>query len=130
MAFTVFPQFSDALRNLDHCKPDIICNSTNTVIVVEITICYDLYMNYAFEEKKRRYTPLISLLCEKGYTTKLIIMCFGSLGTIEKSIFNSLLTFRRDKTLIKDLIKWCSISVIIAANYIWRYRVKYTTAGL
>ena len=77
MAFTVFPQFSDALRNLDHCKPDIICTSNNTVIVVEITICYDLYMNYAFEEKKRRYTPLISLLCEKGYTTKLIIMCFG-----------------------------------------------------
>ena len=130
MAFTVFPQFREILQNLDHGKPDIICINNNTVIVVEITICYDLYMIDAFEEKERRYTPLITLLHEKGYSAKLIIMCFGSLGTIEKSIYNSLLIFNRDKTLVKDVIKWCSISVLIAANYIWRYRVKYTTEGL
>ena len=125
-AFTVFPEHSYDLRNLSHYKPDIICVCDNMVSIVEVTICYDLYMDYAYQEKVRRYSPLVSFLNQKGYETKLVIICIGSLGTIEKSVYSSLQMFNNNKTLIKEVLKWCSISVIIAANYIWRYRVKYT----
>ena len=127
MAYTIFIQQNENLRNLEHGKPDLICINGNRIIVVEITICYDLYIDYAYEEKLRRYAPLIRILTETGYTTDLKILCFGSLGTIEKSVYSALYSFTNNKKLVKDTIKWCSISAIIAANYIWRYRVKYTT---
>ena len=126
MAYTVFPGHNEDFRQLEHGKPDIICISNKKVIVIEVTVCYDVYMNFAYEEKINRYSPLIQLLREKGYNSKLLVMCFGSLGTIEKSIYSSLYMIKNDKVLVKDTLKWCSISTLIAANYIWRYRVKYT----
>ena len=125
MISTVIPNLREEFRNIQHCKPDIICITRDTVIIIEITICYDLYMNYAYDEKVRRYTPLVTLLRDKGYRSKLIVICFGSLGTVEKSVFNSLMLFNREKSAIKKLLKWCSVSVIIAGNYIWRHRVGY-----
>ena len=126
MMYTIIPNLREEFRNIEHCKPDIICITQDTVIIIEITICYDLYMNYAYDEKVRRYTPLVTLLCDKGYRSKLVIICFGSLGTVEKSVFKSLMLFNRDKSVIKNILKWCSVTVIIAANYIWRHRVRYT----
>ena len=128
LAVTVFPQFRNDFRHIQHCKPDIICVDRDRLcIIVEVTICYDLYMKFAFDEKSRKYTPLVEMLNSKGYNTKLVTICFGSLGTVEKSVFNSLLLFNCDKNVVKSIIKWCSISVIIAANYIWRHRLKFLT---
>ena len=32
--------------------------------------------------------------------------------------------FTNDKTYLKDVLKWCSLSGIIGSNYTWRHRVK------
>ena len=122
---TVFPQLSVYLQNIVHTKPDIVCVRNNCCILIEVTVCYDLYMNLAYESKVRTYEPLVEILSNHGYDTKLIVVCFGSLGAVHKSIFNALKVFSRDTQVVKQLIKWCSTSAIIGANYIWRHRLRF-----
>ena len=105
---------------MQHRKPDIFCLDiiNRRVAVVEITVCYDLYINLALQEKINRYSPLVQMFENRGYKAKLIILCFGSLGCVEKSVISGLRHFRTNKEEIKKLTKWCSISNIIGANYI------------
>ena len=131
MATTIFPALREELQTITHRKPDIIYIDQNrNCTIVEVTVCYDLYMSFAYEAKVRIYTPLITLLRQRGYNTKLVVLCFGSLGTVEKSVFKSLMCFNNDKNVVKSTIKWCSVSVIIMANYIWRYRLRFINEQL
>lgn len=125
MARTVFPDLRGDLVDTVHTKPDIVCVQGNTCIIVEVTVCYDIYMSLAYENKISIYTPLVDIMINRGYNTRLMVVCFGSLGTVHKSIFNSLKYFVTDKEKIKQVIKWCSISAIIGSNYIWRHRLKF-----
>ena len=125
LARTVLPNLRDDLADIVNTKPDIICVQGNTCILVEVTVCYDIYMSLAYESKISIYTPLVNIMVSRGYDTKLFVVCFGSLGTVHKSIFNSLRYFVTDKERVKQIIKWCSISAIIGSNYIWRHRLKF-----
>ena len=117
-----FVEFNDLI----HRKPDIVLIDliNKTCIIVEITVCYDLYFDQAFNEKVVRYKPLCDILNENGFDTKLIVLCFGSLGSIKKDVWSGLRYFKPDKDKLKKLLKWCSISCIIGSNYTWRNRVK------
>ena len=117
--------------NLNHRRPDIISiDLINKIcIIVEITVCYDLYFDLAYAEKVRRYTPLCDLLDSKGYKTKLIVLCFGSLGSIKNDVWSGLRYFKPAKPELKRILKWCSISCIIGSNYTWRHRVKKLLSG-
>ena len=109
-----------------HRKPDItmvdLINKTCTF--VEVTVCYDLYFDQAFDGKNARYTPLCNILNANGFDTKLIVLCLGSLGSIRKDVWSALRCFKPKKQELKRLLKWCSISCIIGSNYTWRHRVK------
>ena len=109
-----------------HRKPDIIIIDliNKTFIIIEVTVCYDLYFDQAFNEKKVRYTPVCDILSANGYDTKLIVLCFGSLGSIKNDVWSGLRYFKPGKDKLKRLLKWCSISCIIGSNYTWRHRVK------
>lgn len=125
---TVMPEVQRHLIGLEHTKPDIFCIQGKTIIIVEVTVCYDLYMSLSYENKVHIYMPLVNVLKDLGYDVRLMVLCFGSLGTVHKSIFSSLRYFSKDNVKVKALIKWCSISAIIGANYIWRYRLRFLTA--
>ena len=111
---------------LNSVKPYIIMVDliNKTCIFVEFTICYDLYFNQAYNEKVVRYSPLCDILNANGFDTKLIVLCFGSLGSIKNDVWSGLRYFKPDKEKLKRLLKWCSISCIIGSNYTWRHRVK------
>ena len=85
----------------------------STCTLVEITVCFDMYLEQAFEENVIRYKPLIDRLILNGYTAKLLVMCFGSLGSVHNNDWTALREFSNDKTNIKSVLKWCSISNII-----------------
>ena len=102
----------------------MLSKTGRTCTLVEITVCFDMYLEQAFEEKVIRYQPIVDRLILNGYSAKLLVMCFGSLGSVHKNAWTALREFSNDKTGIKALLKWCSISNIIGANYIWRSRVK------
>ena len=126
MAETIFPEYRNNWQVIPHRKPDIvIVNKTNMeCIIVEVTVPYDLYFNEAKNAKMLRYTPYCNLLEIFNYTTKLIVLCFGSLGTIDRDVRSGLGHFKPNAGKLKELMKWCSISAIIGSNYIWRSRVK------
>ena len=124
---TILPELSRDLSQLIHRKPDLIYinKAKRLCTIIEVTVCYDLYFHYAYESKIVRYMPLKELLQTKGYRVNLKVLCFGSLGcvTSETSRYvNELFAYNKEHS--KRFLKWCSISNIIGANYIWRNRVK------
>ena len=67
---------------------------------------------------------LTECLSKNGYGVELLILRFGSLGSVQNDAWKCLKGFTNDKTYVKDVLKWCSLSSIIGSNYIWRHRVK------
>ena len=125
-AETIFPQFRDELLTIEHRRPDIIAVNvvTHECIIVEVTVCFDVYLDKAHDTKVQRYNLLVECLNSNGYITKLLVLCFGSLGSVRTDVWNCLRMFSDDKVSIKNVLKYCSISNIIGSNYIWRSRVK------
>ena len=121
---TIIPNID--FSGIVHRRPDIsIVDLINKkCIFLEITICYDLYINQAFNEKMNRYRLLCDTLIANNFETKLIVLCFGSLGSIREDVWGGLRYFKPEKESLKRLLKWCSISCIIGSNYAWRHRVK------
>ena len=125
---TLLPDLHDRLANIQHRKPDIfiINNEHKSIFIVEVTVCYDIYIEMAQESKTERYEPLCLFLRSVGYKVELFIMCFGSLGTITNKSYNAMTKLQLSNTMSKNTLKWCSISNIIGANYIWRHRCRNT----
>ena len=123
---TVFTEYRQELLLIKHRKPDILVidHVSRKCTIVEVTVCYDLYFDYAFEEKLDRYKSVCCLLRRHLWNVELKVMCFGSLGCIKKDIWRELRSLSVDKLVIKQTLQWCSISNVIMANYIWRHRVR------
>ena len=127
---TIFPHLADELRNIVHRKPDIhIVNElAKRCTIIEITVCYDLYLDTAAAAKVQRYQMLVDYLIRNGYSVNLYVLCFGSLGSVHSDVWKYMRRFTTNITSIKGVLKWCSISNIIGSNYIWRNRVRKVTA--
>ena len=109
-----------------HRKPDIVIldRIQRQYTIVEVTVCYDIYLENAYQEKVRRYEELCDYLESNGFLVQLVVLCFGSLGCVKSDVRKGLRHFSQSKENIKIAMKWCSISCIIGSNYIWRSRVK------
>ena len=123
---TVFPHLRVEFQNYNHRRPDIfVLNEVDrNCTLVEITVCFDLYLDQAYANIINRYQPLVECLLRNGYRANVIVICFGSLGSVHNKAWSGLRNFTNNKRLIKDTLKWCSVSNIIGANYIWRSRVR------
>ena len=117
--------------NVNHRRPDIhvIDELAKTCIIVEVMVCLDLYLDYAYVTKWKKYKKLVDCL-GKYYEVDLVVLCFGSLGSVRKDVWKHLKRFSSDKNLIKSIMKQCSISEIIESNYIWRHRVMLCSKDL
>ena len=108
-------------------KPDILRIDlvTRNIEINEFTICYDLYfqLQLARSGKIEKHTPLVNVLVQLRYNWA-ITLCFGSMGNITKGCGSIVRKICRDRSKAKNILKWCSISNITRANYIWRNRVK------
>ena len=122
---TIFPQIKEKLKEIVHRRPDIVIQqSDSTVDILEVTVCYDLYFDLAYDSKVQKYQELIQCLHENGVDARIHVLCFGSLGCIKRNVWNVMKKFCDNNTEIKKLLKWCSISAVIGSNYIWRHRIK------
>ena len=121
---TVFPNTD--FSNIIHRKPDIVAvdDINKSCIIIEVTVCFDLYLSQAFEQKVLKYELLRDRLKDNGYEVKFIVVCFGSLGSIMDNVWSGRRYLQPDKEELKRILKRCSISCIIGSNYIWRHRVK------
>lgn len=126
LAESIITDCGDELQRITHRKPDILVidNQSRKCIILEVTVCYDLYFEQALNTKQERYQPLCSLLQSLGWDVDLKVLCFGSLGCIKKDVWTVLRSLTVDRLIIKNTLQWCSVSNLIMANYIWRHRVK------
>ena len=92
LAESLFPELQDSLSVLLRRKPDIVVMDRNWRIcfIVEIKVCFDLYFEYAYLEKIKRYTPLLNILNEYDWNVKLFPLCFGSLGCVKDDVWKCL----------------------------------------
>ena len=76
MLETVFPEFHDQLVLFPQRKPDILVIDPllKSCIVVEVTVCFDLYFGYAFDGKCERYEPLCNFLRERNWNIKMVVL--------------------------------------------------------
>ena len=106
MAETVFPEYD--WRSISHRKPDIVMvnKERKDCIIVEVTVPYNLYFTYAKNGKITRYTPYCTFVESKQYTTKLIVLCLGSLGIIDSEARLGLLYFKPHADKLKELLQF------------------------
>ena len=123
---TIIPNRRNEIRQIVKRKPDIFRIDRQNMLceIIEITVCYDLYFSYAYDKKLNDYTTLKSCLNNCGYSTNIVVLCFGSLGSIEVNCYKNLKHIITEKWKLKKLLKWSSISTIIGSNYVWRHRVR------
>ena len=121
---SVFPHLKEKLKGISHRKPDIVVLLENTCYIIEVTVCYDTYFEYAYNGKVDRYGMLLECLNTNGVEAKLLVLCFGSLGCIKADVRNNIRMLGVESNDIKSFLSWASISCINGANYIWRHRVK------
>ena len=107
-------------------KPDIVhCDPViKSIEIVEITVCYDLYFEQALSGKHEKYLHLLNVLENLGFKVKMHVLCFVSLGNVPKNCSKMVRKIYKNREKAKNILKWCSTSIIIGANYIWRNRVK------
>ena len=121
---SVFPALKEKLQGIQHRKPDILVMLNNRWYVIELTVCYDTYFDFAYDGKVERYGDLLQCLNSNGVVAELLVMCFGSLGCIRVGVHNNLRKLGFVPSDIKSFLSWASLSCIIGANYVWRHRVK------
>ena len=116
----MFPLLRDQLESIEHKKPDIhvVNHLEKKCSIVEIMVCYHLYLEYARNTKYEKYKSLVECLWKNGYDVELLILCFGLLVSVRNDARKCLKRFTNDKTYVKDVLKWCSLSSIIGSNCI------------
>ena len=66
---TVFPHLREEIKRIQHRRPDIIVTNAGKVIILEVTICYDLYLDISYHAKVTKYAELLQCLSENGIDT-------------------------------------------------------------
>ena len=89
MAETIFPEFKTELSEIRNRKVDIVLvdKSERSCYLVEVKVCFDLYLNQSYDEKISRYQDLVIALRSHHYDVKLLVMCFVSLGCVKQDVF-------------------------------------------
>lgn len=121
--------FNHNMHDDDHFKnipntPDIVIvnESVNSVFIIEVGCCFDLYMDTCYYSKLVKYQPLLERIHQLGYECRLIVLVFGSLGHVHKNVVRGLQMGGLQKKMAKSLAKFCSVSATIGSMQIWRRR--------
>ena len=120
------PEPREILQLCNARKSDIVRYDpvTKSIDIVEITIYYDLYFEQALNGKHKKYLHLLNVLENLGFKVKMHVLCFGSSGNVPKTCSKTVRKIYKNREKAKNILKWCSVSIIIGSNYIWRSRVR------
>ena len=100
---TVFPLLRNQLESIEHKKPDIhvVNHLEKKCFIVEITVCYDLYLEYARNTKYEKSKSLVECLSKNGYDVELLIRCSGSLGSVRNDAWKCLKGLQMRRPMLK-----------------------------
>src|SRR4029434_7208144 len=69
-----------------------------------------------------KYQPIVAKMRDLGYTCKMVVLIFGSLGHVHKLWVSVLRLAGLSKRQSKQLAKFCSVSAVIGSLAVWRRR--------
>ena len=90
--FHIRTELQQIHEQINNRKPDLLEIKSNEkeCEIIEVTVCFDLYMSESYESKARKYQQLKNILNRNGITTNIRILCFGSLGTVHEDVRKNL----------------------------------------
>ena len=99
----MFPLLRNQLESIEHKKPDIhvVNHLEKKCFIVEITVCYDLYLEYARSTKYEKSKSLVECLSKNGYDVELLIRCSGSLGSVRNDAWKCLKGLQMRRPMLK-----------------------------
>ena len=114
----------DVFSNLTANTPDVfVVNETlREVFILEVGCTFDSSLEEAFLTKMLKYQQLVQTISQLGYSCKLLVFIFGSLGHVHKLVVRGLQMAGLSKKRAKQLARYCSVSAIIGSRSIWRRR--------
>ena len=92
--------------------------------IIEVTVCFDMYMEQSYRGKLNRYHDLRAALVKAEYSTDYYVMCFGSLGCVHKDVRGNLRKLGMTHEDTKATMKWQGVLEMIGSNIIWKNRCK------
>ena len=103
----IMTDYGEELQHITHRKPDILLidNQSHKCIILQVTICCDLYFEQALSSKEERYQPLSSLLQSLGWDVDLKKLRFGSLGCIKKDVWTAQRSLPVDKLIVTMVLR-------------------------
>ena len=109
-----------------HVRPDIVTinRDTKNVIITEVAIPFDAFLPVCYDGKFQKYYPLCREIGELGYTTSIVILIIGSLGSVHSKFVPGLLLNNVNKTESKYLAEYCSVSAVIGSYRVWLARCR------
>ena len=118
------------LFDFTHTRPDIVTidNSSRSVIITEVAIPYDCFINQCFTTKYEKYTPLANAIASLGYNVQTVVLLIGSMGSVHNRFISGLRKNKIEKYEAKYLAKYCSISSMIGSFRIWKKRCQLLDA--
>ena len=122
--FHLCNQEQNVFQDITANTPDAVfvdedCREVN---IIEVGCTFDHSLEEAFLTKVLKYQQLKNAISQTGYQCKLIVLIFGSLGTVHKLVVRGLQMAGMPKPKAKALAKFCSVSAIIGSRHIWRRR--------
>ena len=83
-----------------------------------------MYMEQSYSGKAEKYKELIRVLEQNGIKAKINVLCFGSLGSVQKEVRTCLKKLGLSYEEAKSTMKWCGVSNMISGNIIWLERCR------
>ena len=117
---------SDCTFTTSYNRPDItvIDHSSKNVKIIEISTPFDSHIDKCFASKSLKYTPLASEIDNLGFSTDVIVLIIGSLGSVHCRFVSGLLMCELPKHDVLYLTRYLSISSIIGSFRIWKKRCQ------
>ena len=108
-------------RYLDTSKPDLclIDHSNSVAFVIELSNPFDAFIEKCYQSKFTKYLPLYLKLREAGFSTKIIVLVVGSLGTVHHRVVPGLRLLGMSRRSSASLAKYLSVSVMIGSRRVW-----------
>ena len=110
--------------NITANTPDVfvVNESLREVFILEVGCTFDYSLEEAFLTKVLKYQQLVQSISQLGYSCKLLVFIFGSLGHVHKLVVRGLQMSGLSIRKAKQLARYCSVSAIIGSHLIWRRR--------
>ena len=115
-------------RYLGTSKPDlcVIDHCRSVAFVIEISNPFDAFIDTCYQHKFQKYIPLCLQLREAGFSTKVVVLVIGSLGTVHQHVVPGLTLIGLSRRTSKSLAKYLSVSTMIGSRRVWARRGHLT----